>query len=140
MQSKAHQLPPPFMPKDFQYLAGVSELFNTPLLSVVVIDAPRCRARDCPWRLWREYKDTGLVVDAHCRRGVAIVPAVMGEAKELRRGEGEGGAIRGCAEFCFYSLFLPHHTFQFRQQTLGDTSVYCGRETTYRPASLAAWI
>ena len=40
-----------------------------------------------------------MVVDAHCRQGVAIVPAVVGE--------GEDFAIRGCTEFCFYSLFSP---------------------------------
>ena len=106
------------MPKDIQYLAGVSELFNAPLLSAVVIDAPRCRARDCPWRLWREYKDAGLVVDVHCRRGIVIVPAVVGEGKELRRGE-RGAAIRGCAEFCFYSLFSPASYLSVRAANIG---------------------
>lgn len=90
-------------------------------------------------------KDVDMTVEAHCRRGAATVAAIAGEDEELRGGEGEDFAFRGCTGvLVFTRLFAPPSYLSVQAPLTakvggGGTSVYCGRETTYSPVSLVAW-
>ena len=128
MRSKALHYLPPFVSKDFRYLAGVIKLFNIPLLSVVVIDAPGVSGACFSM----------VVVEGvqRCRfgggRGAATVPAVVGEDKELCGGEGEDFPFRGCTGVVV--LLTPPSYLSVQAPLAANVGGYvgvCGRDDVF---------